>query len=302
MTGVEALVRWRHPDRGLVAPGEFIQIAEEHGSILPIGRWVLREACRQSTEWAASGVTAPGTYVAVNVSAREVQEAGFVEGVRDALTDHGVGAGTLVIEITEAAFLRSTPATVETLQDLRALGVRVVIDDFGTGYFPLSHLRQFPVDALKIAGEFTRIDGEADARSSALAAAIVAMARLLGIETVAEGIETEAQADWMRSLGCTSGQGFYFARPLLPEEVPAAAHKSFAALAEDAAALAEEAAEAEAVAEVIRAGARRRHRASDKPADAASARQSAPVGTISQARRRRRRGSEDDTLPVSGAA
>ena len=304
MAGVEALVRWRHPDRGLVAPGEFIHIAEEHGSILPIGRWVLREACRQATVWAASGATAPGMYVAVNVSAREVQEDGFVDGVRDALADHGVGAGTLVIEITEAAFLRATPATVDTLQALRALGVRVVIDDFGTGYFPLSHLRQFPVDALKIAGEFTQIDGDADARSSALAAAIVAMARLLGIETVAEGIETEAQADWMRSLGCTSGQGFHFDRPLPAEDIPAAARKSFVALAEDAAALAEEAAAAEAVAEVIRNGSQRRRRPSDKPADGAPARQAAPVGAISQARRRRRRDTDtdDDTLTVSGAA
>ena len=128
--------------------------------------------------------------------------------MRVALADHGVGAGTLVIEITEAAFLRATPTTVETLQALRELGVRVVIDDFGTSYFPLSHLRELPVDALKIASEFTRgIDGESDARSSALAAAIVAMAHSLGIETVAEGIETEAQADWMRSVSCTYAPG-----------------------------------------------------------------------------------------------
>jgi EAL domain-containing protein (putative c-di-GMP-specific phosphodiesterase class I) len=238
----------------------------------------------------------------VNVSAREVQEAGFVDGVREALADHGVGPGTLVIEITEAAFLRATPSTVETLQALRALGVRVVIDDFGTGYFPLSHLRQFPVDALKIAGEFTQaIDDEADARSSALAGAIVAMARLLGIETVAEGIETVAQADWMRSLGCTSGQGYYFDRPLLAEDVPASALKSFAALAEDAAALAEEAAQAEAVAEVIRSGSSRRRRGAEKPGDTAPARPAAGVAKISPARRRGR-SSGDDTVPVSGAA
>ena len=116
MAGVEALVRWQHPERGLVAPGQFIQIAEEHGSILPIGRWVLREACRQAAAWAAEGVTAPGMTVAVNVSAREVQEAGFVDGVREALTDHGIGAGTLVIEIAEAALLRANATTVEALQ------------------------------------------------------------------------------------------------------------------------------------------------------------------------------------------
>ena len=312
MAGVEALVRWRHPERGLVVPGEFIRIAEEHGSILPIGRWVLREACRQAAAWATSGATAPGTYVAVNVSAREVQEPGFVDGIREAMVDHDVTPGSLVIEITEAAFLRATPATIETLQALRTLGVRLVIDDFGTGYFPLSHLRQFPVDALKIAGEFTQlVDGEADARSSAMAAAIVAMARLLGIETVAEGIETEAQSEWVRSLQCTHGQGYFFDRPLLPEEVPAAAGKSFAALADDAAALAEKAAEAEAVAEVIRNDARQRYRGAEKaaaktPADddasAVPARQPAGVAKIGQAKRRGRRASGDDSVPVSGAA
>ena len=284
MAGVEALVRWQHPERGLVAPGQFIQIAEEHGSILPIGRWVLREACRQAAAWAAEGVTAPGMTVAVNVSAREVQEAGFVDGVREALRDHGIGAGTLVIEIAEAALLRANPATVGTLQGLRDLGVRVVIDDFGTGYFPLSHLRQFPVDALKIAREFTQeIDGESDARSSALAAAIVAMARSLGMETVAEGIETEAQAEWMRSLQCTYGQGYYFDRPMLPEDLPAVARVSVAALAE-------EAAEAEAVAEITRARTRRRRRAAEanaaKPAKPVALPE--PVAEIARSRRRPR--------------
>ena len=296
MAGVEALVRWQHPERGLVAPGQFIQIAEEHGSILPIGRWVLREACRQAAAWAAEGVTAPGMTVAVNVSAREVQEAGFVDGVREALRDHGIGAGTLVIEIAEAALLRANAATVETLQGLRDLGVKVVIDDFGTGYFPLSHLRQFPVDALKIAREFTQeIDGEADARSSALAAAIVAMARSLGMETVAEGIETEAQADWMRSLQCTYGQGYYFDRPLLPEDLPAVARVSVAALAE-------EAAEAEAVAEITRARTRRR-----RAAEASAARPSKPVAApepvaeIGRARRRSR-SAGDPATRAKGAA
>jgi diguanylate cyclase (GGDEF)-like protein len=320
MAGAEALVRWRHPERGLVAPGQFIEIAEEHGSILPIGRWVLREACRQAAAWAAEGVTTPGMYVAVNVSAREVQEDGFVEGVRDALVDHGVGAGTLVIEITEAAFLRATPATVDTLQRLRGLGVRVVIDDFGTGYFPLSHLRQFPVDALKIASEFTRgIDADSDARSSALAAAIVAMARSLGMETVAEGIETEAQADWMRSLQCTYAQGFYFHRPMLPEDLPAVARTTVATLAE-------EDAEAEAVAEITRARTRRQQRAAGaavakaadhRPAvDAVPAPTEAPkaakrvtaaqrakaVAEIGRARSRRGRDADDATVAVSGAA
>jgi diguanylate cyclase (GGDEF)-like protein len=247
LTGVEALVRWRHPEKGLIAPGQFIEIAEEHGSILPIGRWVLREACRQIAAWHAEGATPRDMFVGVNVSAREVQETGFVAGVREALADLGVAASQLVIEITETALLRATPTTIETLQGLRDLGVRVMIDDFGTGYFSLSHLRQFPVDALKIAGEFTQ-EGESETatRSTALAAAIVAMARSLGIETVAEGIETPAQADRMRSLQCTYGQGYHFAHPLLPEGLPATARQIETALAETAEAEAQAEAEAEA--------------------------------------------------------
>jgi EAL domain-containing protein (putative c-di-GMP-specific phosphodiesterase class I) len=152
-------------------------------------------------------------YVGVNVSAREVQETDFVEGVREALTDHGVDASSLVIEITETALLRATPATIAALTALNHLGVRVVIDNFGSGYFSLSHLRQFPVDALKIAKEFVQDVDEAS-KSSALAGAIIAMSRSLGIETVAEGIETSEQADRMQRLGCAFGQGYAFARPM----------------------------------------------------------------------------------------
>ncbi len=239
LAGVEALVRWRHPERGLIQPGQFIEIAEEHGSILPIGRWVLREACRQTAVWLEQGAMPSDMFVGVNVSAREVQEAGFVDGVREALGDHGVAATRLIIEITETALLRATPSTIATLQGLRDLGIRVVIDDFGTGYFSLSHLRQFPVDALKIASEFTQVGESEDAtRTSALAAAIVAMARSLGIETVAEGIETPLQADRMRELQCTYGQGYFFAHPLLPEELAPIARASEEAAAA-AAALAE---------------------------------------------------------------
>ncbi len=233
LAGVEALVRWRHPERGLIQPGQFIEIAEEHGSILPIGRWVLREACRQTALWLDEGAMPSDMFVGVNVSAREVQESGFVDGVREALSDFGVAATRLIIEITETALLRATPPTIATLQGLRDLGVRVVIDDFGTGYFSLSHLRQFPVDALKIAGEFTKVGESEDAtRSSALAAAIVAMAHSLGIDTVAEGIETMVQADRMRELQCTYGQGYFFAHPLLPEELAAVAASCELAAAE----------------------------------------------------------------------
>jgi EAL domain-containing protein (putative c-di-GMP-specific phosphodiesterase class I) len=213
--GVEALVRWDHPERGLVAPGDFIEIAEENGAILPIGRWVLGEACRQAREW-GSGAGAP--FLCVNVSAREIQQPDFVESVEQTLAEAGFEASRLSLEITETALLRATPATIRTLESLRALGVRIVIDDFGTGYFSLSHLRQFPVDVLKIASEFVQV-GSGDVKSAALTTGIVALSDSLKIVTVAEGIETAEQAEKMRALGCTYGQGFFFSRPLPAAEV-----------------------------------------------------------------------------------
>jgi diguanylate cyclase (GGDEF)-like protein len=213
IAGLEALVRWQHPERGLVAPGEFIEIAEENGAILPIGRWVLREACERAVTWQREGVTPPALFLCVNVSAREIQQPGFVGSVQETLAWAGLEPSRLILEITETALIKATTATVETLEALRKLGVRVVIDDFGTGYFSLSHLRQFPVDALKIAGEFVQV-AEGDSRSAALAGAIVALGKSLDIATVAEGIETRDQAERMRSLGCRFGQGYYFAQPM----------------------------------------------------------------------------------------
>ena len=215
--GVEALVRWDHPDRGVVAPGDFIEIAEENGAILPIGRWVLREACRQAGRWATTPGVAP-LFLCVNVSAREIQQADFVESVRATLDGAGFEPHRLRLEITETALLRATPSTVATLESLRALGVHIVIDDFGTGYFSLSHLRQFPVDTLKIASEFVQTPGH-DAKSAALAGAIVAMSESLRITTVAEGIEDAEQAGRMRALGCTYGQGYFFARPMAGDSI-----------------------------------------------------------------------------------
>jgi EAL domain-containing protein (putative c-di-GMP-specific phosphodiesterase class I) len=206
-------VRWQHPDRGLVAPGEFIEIAEENGAILPIGRWVLREACERMVAWQNAGVVPPTLFISVNVSAREIQQPGFVGAVEEALAWAGLEASRLIIEITETALIKATSPTVATLDALRALGVRVVIDDFGTGYFSLSHLRQFPVDALKIASEFVQVV-EGDSRSAALAGAIVALGESLDIATVAEGIETKEHAERMRALGCTYGQGYFFAKPM----------------------------------------------------------------------------------------
>ena len=215
--GVEALVRWDHPDRGIVAPGEFIEIAEENGAILPIGRWVLREACRQAVRWATPLHEEP-LFLCVNVSAREIQAADFVDSVAATLEAARFDPHRLRLEITETALLRATPTTIGTLEALRALGVHIVIDDFGTGYFSLSHLRQFPVDTLKIASEFVQTPGH-DAKSAALAGAIVAMSESLRMSTVAEGIEDADQAARMRQLGCTFGQGYFFARPMAGEAI-----------------------------------------------------------------------------------
>ena len=216
--GVEALVRWNHPERGLVSPGEFIEIAEENGAILPIGRWVLAEACRQASAWQTDDRR---PFLCVNVSAREIQQPDFVDEVEATLAMAALDARQLSLEITETAILRATPTTIRTLESLRGLGVRIVIDDFGTGYFSLSHLRQFPVDVLKIASEFVQVP-ETDSKSAALAGAIVALSESLHIATVAEGIENSEQAARMRALGCTYGQGYFFARPLAVGDVASA--------------------------------------------------------------------------------
>jgi diguanylate cyclase (GGDEF)-like protein len=220
IAGLEALVRWEHPERGIVSPGEFIEIAEENGAILPIGRWVLRHACERAVAWQAERLTPPGLFMCVNVSAREIQQPGFVGAVEEALAWAGLEPTRLILELTETALIKATTTTVATLESLRRLGVRVVIDDFGTGYFSLSHLRQFPVDALKVAAEFVQVD-EGDSRSAALAGAIVALGESLDIPTVAEGIETEQQAERMRSLGSTYGQGYFFSKPMGAAEIEA---------------------------------------------------------------------------------
>lgn len=157
-------------------------------------------------------------FFGVNVSAREVQQPGYVDGVRDTLWETGLKPTSLVLEITETALLRATPATIATLAELRVLVVRTVVDDFGTGYFTLSHLRQFPIDILKIAGEFVQ-DADVDPKSPALAWAIIAMGRSMNMATVAEGIETQQQAMSMRALGCAYGQGYFFSVPLSADDV-----------------------------------------------------------------------------------
>jgi len=215
VTGVEALIRWRHPARGIIGPDAFIPIAEETGIIGPIGAWVLRTACRQASSWHAAGHP---LNVAVNVSARQLDADGFVGEVAAELAATGVDPGALTLEITETALMRDAEAAARRLRELKALGVRIAIDDFGTGYSSLAYLRQFPVDALKIDRSF--ISGVAAHRESkALIHTLVQLGKTLGLETLGEGIEDTAQLANLRREQCDLGQGFLFARPLDPEGI-----------------------------------------------------------------------------------
>ncbi len=208
---VEALVRWQHPTRGLVGPDAFIALAEETGVILPLGRWVLAEACRQAARWSSFGPPGSAPGVTVNLSAQQLQEATFVEDLRAILEATGLEPSRLALEMTETVLFRDTSTTIGRLEAIRELGVRVAIDDFGTGYSSLGYLRRFRVDMLKIAREFI---GPADSEEEwAFAAAIVALGRTLGLTVIAEGIEEPRQLARLRELGCELGQGFLFARP-----------------------------------------------------------------------------------------
>jgi diguanylate cyclase (GGDEF)-like protein len=220
IVGVEALVRWQHPDRGLLLPGEFIPLAEETGLIRELGRQVLAEACAQTRRWQVDIPAASGLRVSVNVSARQLHHEDLLPHVKLALDRSGLAPSSLVLELTETAMMNDTEATIDKLHQLKALGVRLAIDDFGTGYSSLSYLQRFPIDVLKIDRAFVSGDGPHDQQSS-LTSAIVSLARVLGLQAIAEGIETEAQADTLASLGCVLAQGFHFSRPIRPEVLTA---------------------------------------------------------------------------------
>jgi predicted signal transduction protein with EAL and GGDEF domain len=211
MLGAEALLRWRHPERGLVPPVEFIPAAEDTGTIIPLGRWALEEACREAARWDADDDRAP--YVCVNLSARQLQENALVDDVRSALAAAGLDPARLTLEITESVVMRDTALVLDRLLALKALGVRLAVDDFGTGYSSLAYLQQFPVDILKIDKSFVdEVARSADA--AALARTIVALAEMLGLRTVAEGVEDAGQREALEAIGCAYGQGYLFARPL----------------------------------------------------------------------------------------
>jgi diguanylate cyclase (GGDEF)-like protein len=209
---VEALVRWRHPERGLVAPAEFLPVADETGLIVPIGQFVLDEACRQVMHWQAEFPSEPPLGLAVNVSAREFRRPTLVVDIMRVLLTTGLPPSSLMLEITESSMMENAEATLAMLRELKALGVRLAVDDFGTGYSSLAYLKRFPVDALKVDRAFVR-GLEQDHEDQALVSAMVAAADALRLTVVAEGIETAAQVELLRRRGCGLGQGFYFARP-----------------------------------------------------------------------------------------
>jgi diguanylate cyclase (GGDEF)-like protein/PAS domain S-box-containing protein len=217
LVGVEALLRWTHPERGEIAPDVFIPLAEQTGLIHELGRFVLREACLQGQRWRE---LAPDTVltIGVNVSTRQLQRATFAEEVREALAESGFPAKHLILEMTESVLMNDTDSSLATLKELKAMGLRIAIDDFGTGYSSLSYLHRFPVDILKIDRSFIERLSDSDARDS-LVQSIVQLGHTLQLETVAEGIEDNTQLQALRRLGCEMAQGFHFGRPGPPDEV-----------------------------------------------------------------------------------
>lgn len=215
IVGLEALVRWLHPDRGLISPAQFIPVAEESGLIVDIGTWVLRTACRQHALWMKQGIIS-GT-IAVNVSAHQFRQPNFIETVKETLLQCGLDPEYLELELTESVVMHGVDDVARKLDELEALGIKLAIDDFGTGYSSLSYLKQFPLFRLKIDQSFTRGLPE-DEEDGAIAKAIIQLGHSLGLEVIAEGIETREQKDFLRALLCNSGQGYLFAKPLGVEE------------------------------------------------------------------------------------
>jgi len=218
LVGLEALVRWRHPRRGLLAPGEFIEHAEATGLIVPLGRWVLHDACRQASEWALKTATGAPVRVGVNLSPRQLEQGDLEQMVRWALEETGLSANALTLEITESGLVERSDETLRQLRTVQGLGVHLALDDFGTGYSSLAYLRDFPFDVVKIDRSF--IDGvEYNAEQAAFISAIVTLTHTLKMRALGEGIETAAQYARLRALGCDMGQGYHIARPLKAEAV-----------------------------------------------------------------------------------
>lgn len=216
--GVEALIRWRHPGRGMIPPLDFIPLAEETGLIEVLGVWVLNEACRQLAAWHAQDIRCGR--MAINLSANQLRSAAIIEQVREAIERHGITARDLELEVTESAAMENPEKAIEKLRALRELGVELAIDDFGTGYSSLAYLKLLPIQTLKLDRSFVR-DIETDANDAAISAATLALAHTLGLKVVAEGVETEAQRAFLAVQHCDILQGYLFSKPLSVEEATA---------------------------------------------------------------------------------
>ncbi len=218
MIGAEALVRWQHPELGIIPPGEFIGVAELSGQILGLGAWVLREAFKQAKAWQDAGL--PPLTIAVNLSAAQFRQHRLAEQISTLLAETGLPPQYLEMEITESLMMENPQSSIEIIDALHAQGVTLAIDDFGTGYSSLSYLKRFKVSKLKIDQSFVR-DIASDPDDRAIVATIIALAENLGFTTIAEGVETQEQLDYLRQQGCTEIQGYWFSRPLPATEFEA---------------------------------------------------------------------------------
>jgi EAL domain-containing protein (putative c-di-GMP-specific phosphodiesterase class I) len=215
ITGAEALLRWRHPTRGLVPPMQFIPLAEETGLIVAIGEWVLWTACVQNNSWRDQGL--PRLRIAVNLSARQFSHENLLRDVERVLNETGLDPAALELEITESMVMHDPERTTTLLNELKTMGVSISIDDFGTGYSSLGYLKRFPIDSVKIDRSFIK-DLPRDGKDAAITRAIIVMAHGLGLKVIAEGVETEEQAGFLRAEGCDEVQGYYFGKPVPEEE------------------------------------------------------------------------------------
>ena len=224
ISGVEALVRWQHPQRGLMLPEQFIWIAEDCGLIIPIGMWVLREACQQARSWQDAGL--PPVAVAVNISAIQFRHRDFLQHLSSILQDTGLAPHCLELELTESVLMHDANTTISVLNGLKALGVRLAIDDFGTGYSSLSYLKHFQIDTLKIDQSFLRdiTHAGSDTADAAIVTAVVCMGKSLNQRVIAEGVETREQMAFLQARGCGEGQGYFFSRPVTAEALSALLH------------------------------------------------------------------------------
>jgi EAL domain-containing protein (putative c-di-GMP-specific phosphodiesterase class I) len=215
ITGVEPLLRWQSPALGSVTPLQFIPVAEETGLIVPIGRWVLRTACTQNVAWQRQGL--PPVCMAVNLSIRQLTDTTLIEDIEAALEDSGMAPNLLELEITESMVMHNPARMIKVLSKIKDMGVRLAIDDFGTGYSSLAQIKHFPVDTLKVDRSFI-LNVPGNSEDKAITEAIIAMGKTLSLTVVAEGVETQEQQDFLEEHACDQMQGFYFSKPIVPEQ------------------------------------------------------------------------------------